>query len=292
MHKHSVDCIVRFHDVKRLVELNRCIFSLLGQSYRPLNIILVLQRFSAPEVEETRQELRSLLEQTGAPTLTLCNLEQPLPHDARTLLLNIGLRAARGRYVTFLDYDDVIYPEAYALLLERLKVSGAAIAFAGIRVVKVDVFQQFMRIKQEIKSPFGLGNSLRDLFDGNFCPIHSFMIDRERINGEDLYFDESLTWEEDYDFLLRICAKYKSDFARIDSSIGDYYYKEDGSNTIPVNGLHSPEQVQAYAQVSTMIEARRRTTIVSPEVQSGHGLWPVKPDMTIREFMTAVPGRT
>ena len=32
----QVDCIVRFHDIRRLAELKHCVFSLVGQHYRPL----------------------------------------------------------------------------------------------------------------------------------------------------------------------------------------------------------------------------------------------------------------
>jgi hypothetical protein len=291
MNNHLVDCIVRFHDVRRLGELQRCVFSLLGQSHRPVNIILALQRFSKSDIASTQHVLRPMLDLPGAPQLTVCNLDQPTPADARTLLLNSGLDAARGRYVGFLDYDDVLYPEAYTLLTERLHLPSVAIAFATVRVVHVDVYPQFLRVAKEVKNPFGPGNRLRDLFDGNFCPIHSFLIDRQKIAKEDLIFDSSLTWEEDYDLLLRLCAKYRSDFNLIGTPVGDYYYKRDGSNSIPINGLQSQAQTEAYDRIITLMEARRRTTTVSAEVQAEQGLTPIQPSMTIRDFMTIVPGR-
>src|SRR5262245_2700380 len=101
--QNQVDCIVRFHDIRRLRELDRCIFSLLGQSYRPLNIILALKRFSAAEVAATREALAPMLGLPGAPKLTVQNLEQATPKNARSLLLNLGLQAVEGCYVGFLD---------------------------------------------------------------------------------------------------------------------------------------------------------------------------------------------
>jgi len=285
----QVDCIVRFHDIRRLPELDRCVFSLVGQSYRPVNIILALQRFSAAEVATTRDALAPMLGLPGAPRLTIRNLEQPEPRDARTLLLNLGLRAAEGRYIGFLDYDDLLYPEAYDKLVSRLQATGAAIAFATVRVVSADVYPQFVRVASEVKNPFGAGESLPDLFRGNFCPIHSFLLDRHAIDPEDLFFDTRLNWEEDYDFLLRICAKYPSDFGMIKTRIGEYYYKTDGSNSIPVDGLTTAAQRSAYSAVSALIEARRRTTIVSPEVQKRIGIMPARPGMTIRDFLDARP---
>lgn len=72
---------------------------------------------------------------------------------------------------------------------------------------------------------------LLDLFRDNFCPIHSFVVDRSKTSEAELFFNERLQRAEDYDFLLRLCAKYKSDFSVIDTVVGDYYFKDDGSNT-------------------------------------------------------------
>jgi hypothetical protein len=288
MDQPQVDCIVRFHDTRRLYELGRCVFSLVGQSHRPLNVILTLQRFSEAEVEATRRALAPMLGLPAAPTLTICNLEQRLPKDGRTLLLNLGLQAARGRYVGFLDYDDLLYPEAYRTLLARLRATDAAVAFAAVRVVRADVYPQFIRAATEVKDPFGPGHRLIDLFRGNFCPIHSFLLDRRGIEPEDLAFDPGLTWEEDYDLLLRICAKYPSDFALIKTKIGEYYYKTDGSNSGAAEAIQDAAQRGAYAKVAAMIEVRRRSTVVSPGVQSQHGVAPPEAGMTIRRFLDRV----
>jgi glycosyltransferase involved in cell wall biosynthesis len=225
-----------------------------------------------------------------APTLKILNLEQPVPKDGRTLLLNMGLQAAQGRYVGFLDYDDLLYPEAYRTIVPRLRATDAAIAFAAVRVVRAEVHSQFIRVATEVKDPFGPGERLVDLFRGNFCPIHSFLLDRHRIDPEDLVFDPALTWEEDYDLLLRICAKYPSDFALIKTKVGEYYYKTDGSNSGAAEAIQNAAQRGAYARVSAMIEARRRTTVVSPEVQSQHGVAPPEAGMTIRRFIDRVSG--
>jgi hypothetical protein len=284
----QADCVVRFHDIGRLYELDRCIFSLVGQSYRPLNIILTLQRFAEAEIAAMRQRLAPMLGLPGAPTLEVHNLEQPAPKDARTMLLDMGVRAARGRYIGFLDYDDLLYPEAYKTLVSQLRATDSAIAFATVRVVSADVYAQFIRVTSEIKSPFGPGERLVDLFRGNFCPIHSFLLDRHRIDLDDLLFDSTLTWEEDYDFLLQICAKYSSDFGLIKTRIGEYYFKTDGSNS--TGTVLSESKRSAYEMVSAMIEARRRITMVSPKVQQENGVSPPEPRMTIREFLDRLDG--
>ncbi len=280
-----VDCIVRFHDIRRLRELDRSVFSLFGQTYRPLNIILMLQRFSATEVAATREALAPILALPGAPELTIRNLEQAAPEDARALLLNLGLEAAEGRYVGFLDYDDLLYPEAYQSLVASLRTTEAAVAFASVRVVVAEMYSQFIRVASELKDHF-IGDGLIDLFRGNFCPIHSFLFDTHKINKKDLSFDPAMTWEEDYDLLLRICAKYPSTFGLVKTKIGEYYMKTDGSNTIPLNGIKSTEMLNTYEMVCAITETRRRMTIVAPRVQADLGIVQPQPDITIRRFLT------
>src|SRR6185437_2963081 len=94
--------------------------------------------------------------------------------------------------------------------------------------------------------------------------------DRSRVSPDVLYFDETLCWEEDYDFLIRVCASACSDFGLRDTSVGEYYYKTDGSNTV-LHGLESAARADArdyYVNVvQPAIERTRRRTCISPVVR-------------------------
>jgi len=79
-----------------------------------------------------------------SPTVEIINWQRPEPLDARTELLNLGLNACTGQYVGFLNYDDVLYPEAYELLVDRLVETQAAIAFASVRVMSTDIYGRFI----------------------------------------------------------------------------------------------------------------------------------------------------
>ncbi len=279
-----INTVVRFHDVARLPELKRCVFSLVGQSYRPINIILALQRFSAPARSTVENTIRPLIEGDNGITLSVLNYDHPEPVDARADLLNLGVAHATDGYLAFLDYDDVLYPEAYQLLSARLMATGAAIAFADVRVMRLNVYDQFLYAESKVTPPFG-GSDLVDLFRGNFCPLHSYLIDHRQISPDTLQFNTALAMEEDYDVLLRICAKYRSDFGLIGTCIGDYYYKTDGSNTVPTDGGLSGQALANYMKVKTAIEERRRTTIVSTSVQRMLGLPASDSPLTISDVL-------
>jgi Glycosyl transferase family 2 len=282
----QLDVIVRFHDIRRLSELERCVFSLVGQAYRPLHIILALQRFSADSLRATRTVIAPLLEVENAPQLSLLNWEGAQPVDARALLLTLGLKNATGHYVAFLDYDDVLYPEAYKLLVERLKESGAAIAFATVRVMRVEPYEQFLYVADEFVPPPFSGSNVVDLFKQNFCPIHSYVIDRSQIPADVLFDETTFSLEEDYDLLLRICARFRSDFTLVKTQIGDYYYKADGSNTVRlVGGLTGPQLAYYQQFVVPGIEQRKRTSIVSPVVLQSLGLTDQVGNITIRDII-------
>lgn len=286
MIENQVDCIVRLHDVKRLNELERCVFSLVGQTYRPLNIIVALQRFSPSDIAQVEASLARLLKMHDAPSLELVNFTSEEPKDARTELLNLGLSKASGQYVGFLDYDDVLYPEAYSLLVDQLKASNAAIVFSSVRVVHADVSPQFIVATRADSAVFP-GEGLVDLFVANFCPIHSYLIDRS-ITSSELYFDTLLTWEEDYDLLLRITAAYPADFKLVGTIVGDYYIKSDLSNSTGVTGAEgklSGERLREYEQVAALIEARRRITRLSETVKNELGLRDRAENLTIRDAL-------
>ncbi len=285
MIKNQVDCIVRFHDINRLNELDRCIFSLVGQLYRPLHIIIVVQRFTERQIDDLQATLAPLLSLPNAPLLTITNWENASPIDARTELLNLGLAAVTGQYVAFLDYDDVLYPEAYSILTQRLNASKSAIAFAAVRTINVNVFEQFMHVAGLGNLSFS-GENLEDLLRANFCPFHSLLIDRSIVPSSLLSFDTTIVWEEDYDLLLRLCAACPSDFTEIKTVIGDYYFKSDGSNTIPANGKLSEKQEIEYDKVRVFIENRRKTTFIAPEVQEQLGILKTAiKKITIRDFL-------
>jgi hypothetical protein len=280
----QVDTLVRFHDCSRLMELKRCIFSLLGQTHRPLNIILLLQCFTPEEEQKVRQELQPLLQGENAPTLQLHNRTQPEPRDARAHLLQTGINMATGRYLAFLDYDDTLFPEAYQLLVQQLKHSKAAIAFASVQPMIVDVYSDFCYSRGYPETIPYQGKTLHDLFRSNFCPLHSYMFDREQIPSQRLQIDTALTIEEDYDLLLQVCAAFPADFTLLNTSIGYYAFKTDASNTVGMESL-TPQQQEIYTRMSARIEQRRTSTYLTPPVQKALGLVDPQRRLTIRDAL-------
>jgi hypothetical protein len=280
-----LDIIVRLHDSSRMAELKRAIFSLICQDYRPLTINLITQRFSDGEREQVLSELTTLLKLDPSVEFKVWNYPSSQPRDARSALLNLGIKHSSGRYLAILDYDDVIYNDGYAKLIKELLDSDCAIAFGKVVMKFIDVFEDTI-ICERVQDRFK-GNNALDLFRDNFCPIHSFVIDRRKVDDHMLLFDENIDKLEDYNFLIKFCARYLSSFSLSNSVIGEYYAKNDGSNTIMLTSTAKAKakDVVAWTHARDGIERLRRTCVVSEDVQAALGSPVRNPRLTVRQIM-------
>ena len=277
--ENALDVVIRVHDPARLDELGHAVFSALLQDHRPCTLHIACQRFTPPSLGALDAMLAPLRAIEPGVPIQVLNRTDPEPQDARAALLNLGLAAMRGRYAAFLDYDDVIYPEAWRLLTAELQASGAAIAFGGIvtttvsRAGLVPVTQN----KQHVFRGEGLGQLLRS----NFCPLHSFVLDRTRIAAADLHVDETLHALEDYDLLLRLCARYPSSFRFKDRIVGEYLFKDDGSNANP---MATGGTAAGWGAVAAEVEARKAHLKLSPPV-----LQQLLGDLTVADYLARHP---
>ena len=272
MNENGLDAIVRIHDVERLPELERSIMSLIGQSYRPLAIYVVTQRFSQSDTDLLQKVLDTFARLGTGAGFQLLNYNEPEPRDARSCLINLGYAHLRGRYVYLLDYDDITTPNGCATLIKELAETGAAICFGKVMGSQLAVDGPIImtRTRQDLYR----GRGLIDLFRANFCPIHSFVVDRSRLRAEALWFDPSRSRDEDYDFLIRTCAAYPSSFRKKEYVVGFYGLKDDGSNTVMAPGAETDARWAEWRRSAELTAERRATTLVSPRVQRQLGFAP------------------
>jgi hypothetical protein len=162
-----------------------------------------------------------------------------------------------------------MYPEAYRLLAERIVISGAALAFAGARILEIDLHEDWVYGRRVIRSKRTITGVL-DIFRGDFCSNYSYLIDRQRIQPSDLWFNSELSQKEDYDLLLRLCARYTSDFELISMEVLDSLVKRDRQH----KSLIAPPDRACHVDdwSDRQIEATRLGTPLSSAVLAQLGL--------------------
>jgi GT2 family glycosyltransferase len=141
---------------------------------------------------------------------------------------NVGLNIASGKYITYLDDDDIFYPDHISTLVSFLEKSRYKIAYTdGNKAIQKklsnDSYQIIERVN-ELSNDFSKGY----LLINNITPVCCVMHAKEcsDVIGK---FDERLHTLEDWDFWIRMSYHY--DFKHIKKITCEYRQRLDGSNS-------------------------------------------------------------
>lgn len=117
---------------------------------------------------------------------------------------NLGLHFARSRYVTFLDADDRLQPNAIAAGMGCFaRKPQAAMVYGGHRRIRADG----ERLGVDIFHPVGK-DAYADLLAANCIGMHATVLYRRDVLLALRGFDEGLRRCEDYDLYLRLAFLY------------------------------------------------------------------------------------
>jgi glycosyltransferase involved in cell wall biosynthesis len=121
---------------------------------------------------------------------------------------NAGVRAAAGRFVTFLDGDDLLDARGLAPRLAHLEKNAGALAAGGLPASLIDergetLAPVFERMAASMRFPFRL--TLDDYRSARFFPVSAslYLYRREAFERAGPY-DETLAAGEDADFHFRL----------------------------------------------------------------------------------------
>jgi len=194
----GIDILTRLYDLSDLPHLDQLMLSIMGQaSAVPLQLHVMLQRFSFTEVQAVRKATWGVRRLRAQTSVTLHNWDYAAPFDLRVPLLNWGLEAAQDRYVTCVDVQEHLCPHAFAKLLARLQGTDVAVALGGAR-------RQLVRWWGDVVLPVSGP-------DSGFVSTPIFMADRSRLAVRDCVFRSGEPDSEIKEFVERLCTRYAVD---------------------------------------------------------------------------------
>lgn len=135
---------------------------------------------------------------------------------------NMGLRAAAGRYVAFLDADDSLHPEFLQEMVDALdRAAGPAIAYCGWQNLGLEG----KRGEPFVPPDYEVPEKTMLLLQGCRWPVHAAMLPAEiarNVGG----FDEQQKAVEDFDFWLRTATQ--TPLIRIPRVLAYYHHHGNG----------------------------------------------------------------
>ncbi len=215
--------------------LRRSAESVLASTCRDIELLII----DDGSKDGTAKVCRALAEED--PRVWTVTVKNSGPAAAR----NLGLDAARGEFVTFVDSDDLIDPNMFTAMLQGVAVHNADVSVCGATIEYPDGSRENSRVSFGVSGMYE-GERLRELFDlpgmtlfyAGWCKLFR----RELIEEHGLRMDTAYRITEDTDFTMRYMQKARSVYL-IDECFYHYMQVNTGSLTM----VKDPEQLKKAA---------------------------------------------
>jgi len=171
--------------------LKETLNSVLAQTYKDYEIVVV--------DDGSTDGTKEMINQLGVP-ITYYWQQNSGDAAARNKLVEL----ARGEYISFIDSDDLLLPDAVERMVKVMESKKGAVIVYG-SYLRIDQHGQlYGRCKRKLHS----GNITKYLFQSIFVHCCGSMIPKRLLDGSAL-FDTSLKVCSDYDFWLRLSTEHR-----------------------------------------------------------------------------------
>lgn len=232
----EITTVIRFHKNDSLGELNNALMSLSAIHSCVVKPLICTQDLAPQQLKE----LRSLCDNFNYEGYTTPEIfefySENRSGDIRAKLLHEGLNAASTRYVGFLDHDDLMLPDSYSWLVNRLSLTNKAATFGRVFDTKYESkTQKFIKRNRT----YEYGYSYEEFFEVNHAPLHSFLLDKTKLDLDSLHYFDDQKFMEDYYLSLQLLGRDNTDWQSLHENfyVGDYIHSTDRSHTLAISDI-------------------------------------------------------
>lgn len=139
---------------------------------------------------------------------------------------NTGIRNAMGKYIAYLDDDDIFYPNHIEILLSHLETTNSKVAYTDAHKA-IQVWSKDSYFTAEKIVSYSRDFDYNRILIENFIPAPCVMHRKECFDNVNM-FDENLLRLEDWDLWIRMSRSYK--FDHIKQTTCEYRWRDDGTS--------------------------------------------------------------
>lgn len=260
-----VTTIIRYHKSGDIGELKNALFCLYAMQDCAVAPYIAAQDLSAQQAQQLDELLASFIWTKEATPHVRHHRSAGGRMDLRSKMLNDSLKCVETKYAAFLDFDDLIMPSAYCWLVNRLNVTGKAVTFGRVYSTSYDSESELLL---ERKRVFEYGSTYEEFLVHNHAPLHSFMLDMDKLNLGGVVSYDDQRYMEDYLLTLQLFTKDNADWHSLNENcyIGDYIHSIDRAHTL---ALSSADERQSLFSDPEYQECERRIQEIRERIRRG-----------------------
>lgn len=214
-----ISVIMPVYNAEKTVETS--VMSVLAQSYPHLELILVDDGSKdeslriCRDLEKADNRVRVIAQKNAGPAM------------AR----NAALDAARGEYLMFADSDDLLVPDACALLTQALGENDLAIAHYYFDLRSIESDRGLLPGTRNLTEAEFLSELVKRPGSFYFSALWNKIYRTDIVKSARLRFDPFLSWGEDFAFNMQYYAQITRGVALLETPVY-HYVKNLGSSSI------------------------------------------------------------
>ena len=211
--KDLVSIILPCYNAEKYIE--KCIKSIIDQTYKNIELIIV----DDGSTDNTLKILNKYKENNKK--IKIIEKANTGVSDSR----NVGIQAANGKYIMFIDADDFYEKDAVEILYDALIKNNVNVARA--RYKRIDNNRIIEESKISKFNDFNIEDIIYNILKGNIsCYVWVLIINRQTLEKHKIKFNNDLKIMEDTLFYIQLIKKEKIYF--LDKII--YNYVENSSS--------------------------------------------------------------
>ena len=210
------------------LELNNALNSLIAQTYENLLVLLMIHSNNEKIIEKTLSFIKPFQKMIEIKPVIVSDKQGNRAHP-----LNVALKNLDCEYLSFLDDDDIYYPNMGSTLIKALEDNDKTFALGR----SIDVIErletniageEYLYTVSKAKRPYQEFSKPLLLLE-NFIPFNTFILKTSLLDG--VKFNEDMTYLEDWDFLKQLILKEEFSFIQLDVPISEYRRRNDITDT-------------------------------------------------------------